>query len=362
MKTKTRVCAALLALSMAAALSACGGGETATTAAMTQKSQVTSGAQDNGGSSAETTAAQNPTVSGDVKKIGVIQLAEHPALDAGYQGFVDALSDLGYTDGENIVIDFNNAGGDTANCTTIADKLVNNKSDLILAIATPAAQAVASKTTEIPIVGTAITDFAVAGLADTNEAPGGNVSGSSDLNPVAEQLSLLTQILPDAKTVGILYCSSEDNSRLQADMAKAECEKLGLTWEEFTVSDSSTIQAVTESMIGKVDAVYVPTDNLLAEGMSTVTMVTNANNLPCIVGEEGMVQNGGLATYGLSYYNLGRLAGEMAAKVLEGAKIGEQPVAYLAASDCTLCTNTTAAADLGITIPEDLLSQATIIE
>ncbi len=361
MKTKTRICAALLALVMAVSLSACGGKETATTAGETQKSQVSSGAQGNE-SPAGTTAAQNPAASGETKKIGVIQLTEHPALDASYQGFIDALADLGYVDGQNIAVDFNNAGGETANCTTIADKLVNNESDLILAIATPAAQAVASKTSVIPIVGTAITDFAVAGLADSNEAPGGNVSGSSDLNPVAEQMSLLTQLLPDAKTVGILYCSSEDNSRLQADMAKAECEKLGLTWEEFTVSDSSTIQAVTESMIGKVDVVYIPTDNLLAEGMSTVSMVTNANNLPCIVGEEGMVQNGGLATYGLSYYNLGRLAGEMAAKVLEGAQISEQPVAYLAASDCTLCINTTAAAELGITIPEELLSQATIIE
>ncbi len=203
MKTKTRICAALLALVMAVSLSACGGKETATTAGETQKSQVSSGAQGNE-SPAGTTAAQNPAASGETKKIGVIQLTEHPALDASYQGFIDALADLGYVDGQNIAVDFNNAGGETANCTTIADKLVNNESYLILAIATPAAQAVASKTSVIPIVGTAITDFAVAGLADSNEAPGGNVSGSSDLNPVAEQMSLLTQLLPDAKTVGIL--------------------------------------------------------------------------------------------------------------------------------------------------------------
>lgn len=311
------------------------------------------------GSKADTTTA---ATGGEMKKIGVVQLAEHPALDASYQGFVDALADAGFVDGKNITIDFNNAGGETATCTTIADKLVNDKNDLILAIATPAAQAVAAKTTEIPIIGTAITDFCEAGLVDSNDAPGTNVSGSSDMNPIEEQLSLLQQLIPDAKTIGIMYCSSEDNSRVQAELAEAVCGKLGLAYTEFTVSDSSMIQSVAESMIGKVDAVYIPTDNLLAEAMATVAHVTNANGLPCIVGEEGMVENGGLATYGLSYYNLGRLAGQMAADVLNGADISTMPIQFLNAQDCALSINMVAAADLGITIPEDLKAQATLFE
>lgn len=346
LKKLRRLSALILAVALLAVLAACGNGAQDTTAAggETQKSEGSSGAADG------------------QKKIGVIQLTQHPALDASYQGFVDALADAGYVDGEKIVIDYNNASGDTPNCTAIAEKLVNNNSDLILAIATPAAQAVASKTTTIPIIGTAITDFAEAGLADTNEAPGGNVSGSSDLNPVEEQFNLLKQLLPDAKKIAIMYCSSEDNSRLQAELAKDMCEKLELEWVEYTVSDSSMIQSVAESMIGKADAVYIPTDNLLAEGMATVAMVTNANHLPCIVGEEGMVRNGGLATYGLDYYNLGRLAGEMAVKVLEGADISTMPVEYLAAADCTLSINMTAAKDLEITIPEELSEQATLVE
>ena len=310
----------------------------------------------------EEEATTEETTTDKVYKIGVSQLAEHPALDSSYDGFVDALAEAGFVDGENIEIDYNNAQNDIPTCTTIAEKLVNANSDLILAIATPAAQAVASTTTDIPILGTAITDFAVAGLVDSNENPGTNVSGSSDLTPVAEQIDLLQQILPEAKTIGIMYCSSEDNSILQAQMAEEACDAAGLEWVEFTVSDSNMIQSVAESMIGKVDAVYIPTDNLLAEGMATVSMVTNANNLPCIVGEEGMVSNGGLATYGLSYYNLGKLAGEMAVEILNGADVSTMPISYLSAEDCTLTVNTTAAADLGITIPEDILANATVVE
>lgn len=346
MKNGKKILAMLLALALCASLAACGGNDAATE---TQKTDAAAG-------------GAQPAADGEMKKIGVIQLAEHPALDDSYQGFVDALAERGYADGENIKIDYNNAGGDISNCSTIADKLVNNSSDLILAIATPAAQAVAAKTDTIPVVGTAITDFAEAGLVDSNDAPGKNVSGSSDMNPIAEQLNLLKQLVPDAKKIGIMYCSSEDNSRVQAEMAEAVCETLQLEWEEYTVSDSSMIQSVAESMIGKVDAVYIPTDNLLAEAMKTVTGVTNENGLPCIVGEEGMVENGGLATYGLSYYNLGRMAGEMAANVLEGGDIGTMAVQNVAAADCTLCINTQAAEDLGITIPEELLAQAAIIE
>lgn len=289
----------------------------------------------------------------DTIKVGVIQLAEHVALDASYQGFVDGLAEAGYVDGQNIVIDFNNAQGDQSNCTTIAQKLVNDKSDLILAIATPAAQACAAQTSDIPILITAVTDPATSGLVASNDAPGGNVTGTSDLTPVAEQMKLLTQLLPEAKTVGILYCSAEDNSIFQADIAKAEAEKLGLNWVEATVSNTNEIVSVVESLVGKVDAIYSPTDNMIAEGMAAVSSVATENGIPCIVGEEGMVSNGGLATYGLDYYNLGKQTATMAVSVLKGEKKpADMPIEYL--TDCTLTINDEIANTLGIEIPADL--------
>ncbi|MCI9488047.1 MAG: ABC transporter substrate-binding protein [Lachnospiraceae bacterium] len=349
--------AALLAVNL---LAACGGdsGETkgaetdAATEAVDVKSEETKGSETEAN---ETTAAGETkgeaAASGETVKIGVVQLTEHPALDAAYDGFVEALKEAGYEEGKNLELDFNNAQGDVSNCETIANKLVNDKNDLILAIATPAAQAVAGKTTEIPILATAVTDFAEAGLVDSNDAPGTNVSGSSDMNPVEEQISLLQELLPDAKKIGIMYCSSEDNSILQADMAKEVCKAKNLEYEEYTVSDSTMIQSVTESMIGKVDAVYIPTDNLLAEAMATVTMITNENGLPCIVGEENMVKNGGLATYGLDYFALGKLAGNMAVDIIEnGTDVSTMPVQYISAEDCSLAVNSKAATDLGVSL------------
>ena len=348
-KNGKRTLSAVLALILALMLAACSGGNT-----------ETADATEAGGGTEQTGAA---AADGEVQyKIGVSQLAEHPALDASYEGFVAALADAGYVDGENITIDYNNAQGDPATCTTIAEKLVNGQCDLILAIATAAAQSAASATSEIPILGTAITDFEVAGLVNDSDAPGGNVSGGSDMNPIEDQIDLLTQILPDAKTVAVMYCSSEDNSIVQAGLAEEALEARGIEWVEYTVSDSTMIQSVAESMIGKVDAVYIPTDNLLAEGMAAVSMVTNDNNLPCIVGEAGMVENGGLATYGLDYYDLGYMTGQMAVQVLEGADISTMPVGHIPVEECTLTVNTTVAEQLGITIPEDILSQAEVIE
>ena len=240
---------------------------------------------------------------------------------------------------------------------------MSDGNDLIYAIATPAAQSVAGKTSDIPIVVSAVTDPAESGLVDSNEEPGTNVTGASDLTPVSEQIDLLKQLLPDAKKIAIMYCSSEDNSILQAELAQEAAQKAGLEYEIATVSDSNMIQQVTESLIGKVDAIYIPTDNLLAEGMSTVAQVANANNLPCIVGEEGMTKNGGLGTYGIDYYELGKLAGQQAVAILNGEKTAaETPIAYLPAEQCTLTINKGVADELGITIPADLLESATVIE
>ena len=258
------------------------------------------------------------SASGDSYKIGVIQLVEHEALDAANKGFIDALDESGIT----YTADQQNAQGDQSACQTIASKLVGDEDDLILAIATPAAQAVAGATTDIPIVGTAITDFADSGLVASNDAPGNNVTGSSDLTPVAAQIDMLHTVLPDAKTVGVLYCTAEANSELQAAMAKEACEANGLKAVDYTASTSNEIQSVVESMIGKVDAIYVPTDNTMAASAALICSTATENNIPVIAGEEGIFNGGALCTYTIDYYELGKLAGNMAVRILRD---GEDP-------------------------------------
>ncbi len=291
----------------------------------------------------------------DVFRIGVNQLDAHAALDASYEGFVDALAEAGYVDGENIKIDFQNAQGDLSNANTIATKLVNDNNDLILAIATPSAQAVANATKDIPILVTAVTDPQGSGLVASNEAPGGNVSGTSDLTPVKLQIELLAKLIPDAKDIAVLYCSSESNSKIQADLAIAAAAELGLSATEATVSNSNEIQQVVQSLVGKVDAIYIPTDNVIAKGMANVAQVANGNGIPVICGEEGMVDAGGLATYGINYYKLGYMTGEQAVKIIkDGAKTEDMPIGYLPDEEFTLKFNEEVANQLGITIPEDL--------
>lgn len=302
------------------------------------------------------TMTMTASADGETYKIGVCQLMEHDALDAAYDGFVDGLKECGYEEGVNLEIDMNNAQGDQSNCATIAAKLKNEDCDLILAIATPAAQACANEITDTPILITAVTDPAESGLVDSNEAPGGNISGTSDLTPVSSQIAMIQKLVPDAKTVGVLYTSSETNSKLQADMAIAAGEELGYEMETYTVSQSSEIQQVVESMIGKVDAVYIPTDNLLASNMPTVSMVANQAKLPVICGEGGMVENGGLITNGISYYELGILTGKQAAKVLEGADTATMPIEYCPEDSYTYSVNEDTAAEIGIEIPEEFLS------
>ncbi len=287
-------------------------------------------------------------------KIGVIQLVEHPALDKNYQGFVDGLKDAGFIDGQNIVIDYENAQGEQANCVTIAQKLVNDQSDLIFAIATPAAQAVANMTSDIPILVSSVTDPKTAQLVESNEKPGTNVSGTSDLTPCAAQISLLKRLLPSAKKVAILFCSSEENSRFQANLAEAACQKEGLDFVEATVSNTNEVQQVVQSLVGKVDAIYAPTDNMIASSMATVALVTTPNKIPVICGEEGMVQGGGLATYGINYYELGLQTAKMAVEILkDGKKPADMPIQYL--EKCDFSYNKEVADELGIEIPADLI-------
>ena len=280
-------------------------------------------------------------------KIGVLQLTEHTALDAANQGFVKALDDSGI----DYEIEQQNAQNDQSACQTIAQTLVNDGCDLILAIATPAAQAVAGVTSDIPIIGTAITDFAESGLVDSNDEPGGNLTGTSDMNPVSDQMDLLQQLLPDAQTVGLLYCTAEANSVIQIEMAEEALDGLGIAHERYTVSSSNEIQQVVESMVGNVDAVYTPTDNTIAAGMTTVAMVANENGLPTICGEVGMVENGGLASVSINYEELGYRAGEMAVEILtEGADPATMAIETMSADECDLVYNQETADELGVDV------------
>jgi putative ABC transport system substrate-binding protein len=320
-----RFLAAVVAVTTALALTACGSSSTNTTT------------DDKSAESTDDTTY----------KIGVLQLTQHAALDKANEGFIAALDESGI----KYEVDQQNASGEQSACQTIAEKLVNDGNDLIYAIATPAAQAVAGVTSEIPIVLSAVTDPAESGLVASNDAPGGNVTGTSDLTPVKEQIELLKQILPDAKTVGILFCSSESNSEIQAAMAREACEANGLEHIDFTVSSSNEIQTVVESMVGKVDVIYAPTDNTIAAGMPTVSMIATDNGLPIICGEQGMVDAGGLATYGIDYYQLGYMAGQMAVEILrDGADPATMPIGYLSADQCELSVNDETAAALGIDV------------
>lgn len=281
-------------------------------------------------------------------RIGVLQLVEHEALDASNRGFVAALDEAGVS----YVLDQQNAQGDQSACQTIAAKLVGDRSDLILAIATPAAIACAGATTEIPVVATAITDFAAAELVASNEHPGCNVTGSSDLTPVTEQIRMLHAILPKARRVGVLWCSAEANSALLASLAREACAGCGIEAVDYTVSSSNEIQSVVESMAGHVDVIYAPTDNTIAAGMSTVSMVADERRIPIVAGWEEALAQGALCTYsfkGSLYEELGRIAGEMALRILrDGANPADMPIAYCPSDKLSLIYDEKKADFLGI--------------
>ena len=280
-------------------------------------------------------------------RIGVLQLTQHAALDASNEGFIAALDDAGIS----YEADQQNANNEQSACTTIASTFVNDGVDLILAIATPAAQACLNATTEIPIVGTAITDFAASGLVKDNDAPGGNVTGTSDMNPVVDQIDLLHQLAPEAKKVGLLYCTAESNSKIQIELAAAELKKLGIEGVEYTASSSNEVQQVVESMMGKVDAIYTPTDNTIASAMTVIASIANEHKVPTVCGEVAHVEAGGLASLSINYEELGRRAGEMAVRILtEGAEPAAMPIESMGAAECDLVYNGQTAEALGIDV------------
>lgn len=342
MKKLVRAAAFLTTGMMIAALTACSGPENSPG---TEEGSETprSGAQ----SETAGTASALKSKDGKPFKIGVLQLVQHEALDSANKGFIQALEDAGIS----YTVDQQNASGDLSTCQTIASKLVNDGDDLILAIATPAAQAVAGATSDIPVLVTAVTDPAQSKLVASNQAPGGNVSGTSDLNPVKKQIDLLKKLAPAAKTVGILSCTAESNSKIQVGLAEEAIEEAGMKAVSYTVSGSNEIQAVVTSMMGKVDAIYTPTDNTIAAGMPTVAMVADENRIPVICGEEGMVKAGGLATYGINYFELGYLTGQQAVRILtEGADISTMPIEYMPEDKCKLTVNDETAGTLHIDV------------
>lgn len=288
-------------------------------------------------------------------RIGIIQPMEHESLDAAREGFVQALADHGYTDGDTIVLDYQNAQGDSSALLTISQRFVGDDCDLVLAIGTGAAQSIASQTSEIPVLITAVTDPVDAGLVQSSEAPGTNVTGTNDMNPIREQLELIPEILPDAQTVGLLYTSSEDNSILQIEEAKAILEEMNLDYVEQNVTGSNDVQQAVQSIVTRCDAIYIPTDNTFASAMPLVGSVVMESGTPVICGATGMVEAGGLITLGLNYYNLGYQTGEMAAQVLEGADPASMPVQSQNQYDYVV--NEEMLSALGMELPQSLLEK-----
>ena len=261
-------------------------------------------------------------------KIGIVQLVEHPALDAATEGFKKAIIDeLGE---DAVEIDYQNAQNDANTCSTIANQFVSNKVDLIMANATPALQAAAAATAEIPILGTSVTEYGVAlGLENFNGTVGGNISGTSDLAPLDKQAAMITEWFPDAKTVGLIYCSKEANSKYQVDVVKAELEKKGLTATLYPFTDSNDLAQICTTAAEKSDVIYVPTDNTVAENTGIIDNICAPKKIPVIAGEEGICKGCGVATLSISYYDLGYATGKMAVKVLKGeADISTLAIGY----------------------------------
>ena len=282
--------------------------------------------------------------------VGICQLVKHDALDAATQGFQDALiAELGE---ENVEFDLQNAAGDTNTCSTIVNTFVSDDVDLIMANATPALQAAAAATEDIPILGTSVTEYGVAlGIDGFTGLVGNNISGTSDLAPLDKQAAMVTEWFPDAKNVALLYCSAEANSQYQVDTVQKHLEAAGLTCKQFSFADTNDMSAVTEDAAAFADVIYVPTDNAIANAAGVVDGICRPAGIPVIAGEAGICAGCGVATLSISYYDLGVTTGKMAAKILKGeAKVSEMSIEY--AEEFTPQYNADICAELGLT-PKD---------
>lgn len=282
--------------------------------------------------------------------VGICQLVQHEALDAATQGFKDALTEAF---GDAVTFDEQNAQGDSNTCSTIINSFVSGGVDLILANATPALQAAVAGTNEIPILGTSVTEYGVAlEIDDFDGTVGGNVSGTSDLAPLDEQAAMLNELFPDAKNVGLLYCSAEANSQYQVDTVKAALEEMGYTCEYYAFSDSNDLSSVVTTAASESDVIYVPTDNTAASNTEIINNICLPAEVPVVAGEEGICAGCGVATLSISYYDLGYGTGEMAVRILkDGEDISQMPIEY--APQFTKKYNAANCEALGIEVPDD---------
>lgn len=351
MKLK-KITALMMAAVLTLSMTACGGGSSSdssdsSSSTATESAKETDDAEET--ESAKTSDESGDT--GDSYSIGICQMLEHPALDAATEGFQDACNEK-FGEG-NVDFDLQNAQGEQAMCSTIVNNFVSADVDLILANATLPLQTAAQATGDIPIMGTSITDYATAlEIDDWTGATGINVSGTSDLAPIDEQAAMTLELLPDVKTVGILYCSAEPNSKYQADLYTEAMTENNVECKEFTAADSNEIQSVVTSAIEQCDALYIPTDNTIASNTDIIKNVCIPAKIPVIAGEEGICAGCGVATLSISYYDIGYKAGEMAYDVLaNGADISTMDIE--SAPEVTKMYNEEICQELGITIPDD---------
>ena len=298
-------------------------------------------------------AAEAPAEEAQVFNVGICQLVQHPALDAATQGFKDALTEKL---GDAVTFNEQNASGDAATCSVICNQFVSDEVDLIMANATAALQAAASATNVIPILGTSITDYGTAlGIEGFTGVSGTNISGTSDLAPLDGQAQMLSELFPDAKTVGLVYCSGEPNSKFQVETIAPMLTELGYTVTEYTFADSNDVANVTASACAECDVLYIPTDNTAASCTEAINNVALVEKTPIVVGEEGICKGCGVATLSISYYDIGYETGLMAAEILtEGADISTMEVRY--APQFTKEYNVSVCETLGITVPEDYVA------
>ena len=285
----------------------------------------------------------------DTYVVGICQLAQHDALDAATNGFMKALMDKL---GDKVRFDLQNASGEATNCTTICSKFVSDKVDLIMANATGALSAAAQATDTIPIVATSITDYATAlDIKDWNGTTGFNVTGTADLAPLEQQAAMIKELVPNAKMVGILYCSSEPNSKFQSTVMQEKLKALGFECKEFTFVDTNDVTAVTQQAAAECDAIFAPTDNTVASNGPAINNVLEPANIPLIAGEQGICEKCGIATLSISYYDIGYKAGEMAYEILvNGADPAKMAIEY--SKDLTKKYMADRCRELGITVPD----------
>lgn len=336
-----KLLALMLTLTMFVSMTACGSKEEAPAEAPAE-TEAEAPAED-----AEAPAA------GETYTVGICQLVQHDALDAATQGFMDALTE---ELGDAVSFDVQNASGDSATCATIVNKFVSDDVDLILANATPALQAAAAGTDTIPILGTSVTEYGVAlEIEGFDGTVGGNISGTSDLAPLDQQAAMLNELFPDAKNVGLVYCSAEANSQYQVDEVQKFLEELGYTCKQYSFADSNDLASVATTAADENDVIYVPTDNAVASNAEIVKNICEPAGVPVIAGEEGICAGCGVATLSISYYDLGVATGKMAAKVLTGeTDIAEMPIEY--APQVTKKYNAELAEAMGVTIPDDYVA------